>query len=453
MGSIIPPNPFLRPIAPPLALPRPEGLLNVTPSVTTLKKEMASLQSIATGYQRDLTAANNALIRVKKLSGSGGGFNYFYDSGGGSDHWISPDSIGHNYFAATVYKNLFVYKDNSLYGVLVGLVPYNDEVAGWNAVIAYVKNEIANNNSSLALLKSDLAAATAREKGSVPYKPVKVPPAPKQKSITLDPKQLIYNVPPVTQVYFNQSASFKEEMQLTSNNRPEIVTSALNLWKDSGGHKGMIVIWVPPKTSSINNDILSVAFSDKPQRYGFQFHYNPGSLQMSYSGSNPVDPNLQATGQEQFNVVGAAVTQSTIQFQLPLNRMFDSHYYDPKTHHLKAGVPSNLYGGRTPSLTDQEAIFSKGTMYDVEFLLNTLVGYRGTTSLRGLTSDLGWVTGRSVELHLGNSLRYLGYINSFNLNHTFFNERMVPIFSTIDISFNRIPDYAGFTGATEQTAK
>jgi hypothetical protein len=45
-----------------------------------------------------------------------------------------------------------------------------------------------------------------------------------------------------------------------------------------------------------------------------------------------------------------------------------------------------------------------------------------------------------LELHLGNSMRYRGRISDLEVSHTIFNSRMVPLFSTVRISFARIND-------------
>jgi hypothetical protein len=102
-----------------------------------------------------------------------------------------------------------------------------------------------------------------------------------------------------------------------------------------------------------------------------------------------------------------------------------------------------IYSPRNPDAIDQVAIWQKGTMYDVEFLLRTIMGFAYATELRGVTADVGWLSGRPVDLHLGQSLRYRCFISGFNVRHVIFNERMVPIFSTVSLSFNRLPDVIG----------
>jgi hypothetical protein len=73
-----------------------------------------------------------------------------------------------------------------------------------------------------------------------------------------------------------------------------------------------------------------------------------------------------------------------------------------------------------------------------------LFGFEVDSQLgRGKTADMGFVIPRPVELHLGNKLRYLVYVNGFSLNHVIFDTRMVPLFTTLSITANRVPDYGG----------
>ena len=164
---------------------------------------------------------------------------------------------------------------------------------------------------------------------------------------------------------------------------------------------------------------------------------------MAYGGVQDIDMSVYTAGIEKFNMWNQA--RSTVSFELLLNRMPDMKYIDPKgAGYVKQGVnyPRDVYD-RTPKNSELEMIYSMGTMYDVEFLLRVLLGYRLKSQLRGnkWTADVGWITPRPVELHLGNSLRYLVNITSLAVNHVIFNERMVPLYSTVSISGSRIPDF------------
>ena len=166
---------------------------------------------------------------------------------------------------------------------------------------------------------------------------------------------------------------------------------------------------------------------------------------MGYNGVPDIDVTMYTAGIERFNLWNQS--KSTIAFELLLNRMPDMKYIDPnRVGYQKQGVDykTKVYD-RTPINTELQEIYDKGTMYDVEFLLRVLLGYRLKSQLRGgkLTSDVGWITPRPVELHLGSSLRYLVNVVDLTLNHVIFNERMVPLFTTVRITGTRIPDFDG----------
>jgi hypothetical protein len=81
-------------------------------------------------------------------------------------------------------------------------------------------------------------------------------------------------------------------------------------------------------------------------------------------------------------------------------------------------------------------------MYDLDFLFRALHGGQGDymSSLRGKTSDQGWLNGAAVEFHLGSNLRYLGRITSIDITHGVFNSRMVPLISYVSIKAARFYD-------------
>ena len=94
------------------------------------------------------------------------------------------------------------------------------------------------------------------------------------------------------------------------------------------------------------------------------------------------------------------------------------------------------------SLEDLKEIYEKGTMYDLEYLFKTINGPAATfTNKYGIqTADRSYMRLAILELHLGNSMRYRGRITDLEVNHTIFNSRMIPLFSTVRISLARIND-------------
>jgi len=276
-------------------------------------------------------------------------------------------------------------------------------------------------------------------------------PAPTNVTLDYSNKKFTYNIGCVRDAYFSKKASFHQELTPNAtgaiNDNPSVVTSSNDLWQKSGTNKGMITLFIPNDSGAGIDGVTPTTDSKlqpaENELYGFQFHYNPTTISMVYSGAPNTDVGLEISGQEAFNLVGAQVSQSTISFDIILNRISDQKYY------TEAGVlkpefakDTSLYSPRIPTADEQKEIFKKGTMYDIDFLLSTVIGYKIDTKYRGRTADVGWLSGRPVTISLGQSLRYLGFINAFSVKHVIFNERMVPTFTTLSLSFNRIPDYA-----------
>lgn len=261
-----------------------------------------------------------------------------------------------------------------------------------------------------------------------------------------------YNVGCVQEAYFSPKASFNNLMTKDASgavqDRPVKVTASSQLWSSAGKTKGMISLFIPPNPDTTMDAITPAEGSNlKPsqwEQYAFQFHYNPTSISMTYSGTPAIDIALSASGQDPFNLLGEQGSQSVISFDLVLNRVADFKYYDANGNIKSQYKNKGIYSPRMPKdSAEEKEIYNKGTMYDVEFLLSAVIGFKSDTSLRGTTADLGWLTGRPIKLSLGKSLKYVGTIDGFSVNHTMFDVRMVPIFSTVNISFKRIPDFVG----------
>lgn len=280
-------------------------------------------------------------------------------------------------------------------------------------------------------------------------------------------KGIIYNASAVKESYFYSDMSFfnqvdpawsgvgatnKLDTDVWSGNTPGRVDEARKLWKNTvtTNSKGIIQTWKPPGGVSgfvKDSNWATLETKKSVQRYGFQFLYNPTTISMSYGGVLDVDPGLQSSGKEEFLASNPSVFQSTINIEVVLNRMFDMKYLTSSG--LKSGQITDFYAGNLPEVQDLRDIYEKGTMYDVEYLLQTMFPYEPTVSqLRGKTSDVGYLGASPVELHLGNRLRYVAQINSINVNHVIFDNRMVPMFTTVSISANRIPDYQGVKNDT-----
>lgn len=273
-------------------------------------------------------------------------------------------------------------------------------------------------------------------------------------------KPVIYNANAVKFAYFDSTQSLfnsqadangysRGEVQIDSNiysgNTPaSAVKDALELWKNSSSGKGMIQTWFPngkPPSIQSSQPWGSMGSSKKVQRYGFQFQYNPGNISMTYSGVADTDIGMLTSGIEEYLSVNPN-NQSTISFNILINRMFDMQYLGPGGK-IKGSIPvTSLYSGNIPTANDLKKIYNRGTMYDVEFLLQSMFAFSPiSTQFRNKTWDIGFLGGHPVELHLGNKLRYAVKIDNINVDHVIFDHRMVPLFTNVSISARRIPDF------------
>jgi hypothetical protein len=258
-------------------------------------------------------------------------------------------------------------------------------------------------------------------------------------------KGLQYNASTVQESYFSSTPAFTKEMNITGNS-PSALSSATQLWTSAKTSKGMIVTSQQTlKAWNSGSQQPTSANKFDNHNYGFQFMYNPGTVNMSYYTSPNIDVTMMTSGQDLFNLSGVSGSQGSVSFQIVINRIFDMQYYKSDGT-LKQGARTK-YSKPPVNAAEERMLWEKGTMYDIEFLLRTLMGTTMSSYLRGEnTADMGWLPAMPVELHLGSKLRYLGTVNSFSLNHAIFNERMVPLFTTCDISFARLPDYPATAG-------
>lgn len=313
--------------------------------------------------------------------------------------------------------------------------------------------------SAISQIRNNQAALTARVLNADPLR---------------NRSRLVYNAGITREAYFRSPGGAGSQAGLwrilqtdVLGNAPQYVSEASKLWSSSVAYKGMLTTSyhregtpsTDDKVAAKTNALVLPTVNADGVNYGFQFHYNPGSVSMDYAGPPPVDVTLQMSGREKFNTYGPTSGSGTITFQLILNRINDMKYFDIRTGRLKSGVQRNVFTGRIPTDEELSDIYNRGTMYDMEFLFRTLLGYQVESSLgRGMnwdkkTADLGWLGGKPVELHLGKSLRYLGRVIGVQVTHVLFTERMVPTFSEVGITFQRIPDVIPSASTTAPTVR
>jgi len=277
-----------------------------------------------------------------------------------------------------------------------------------------------------------------------------------------DPSPYIYNAPMTSSAYFKFGPQFQSTNSSQVITDPGAWTNAQSAWRPGKdgvftGAKGVIQM-SQALTADIskgpNGTGKTVATGLKPDTnsYGFKFLYNPTSVGMSWGIVESFSPSFEQTGQDIATPIGAGLLASTVTFSLLLNRIEDMMY-------IKDDTGAYLTDNSSPYPSDVSAqerglIWNKGTMYDLEYLFRTTGGYNSQyiSSLNGTTADKGWLMPTPVELHLGSNLRYLVRVSSLDINHAIFNERMVPIFTTVNMTCTRYYDTAVLNNANKLVA-
>lgn len=325
----------------------------------------------------------------------------------------------------------------------------------------YVTARDAYNKASLALIAAKKAYSDAANGKPAVDKPTggsggKGKTTDTKVFVGQDSDPVSYNVPAVKSMYFRTSENWNEDGTTglwTTGGSPataSFVTDASKLWASASdnAHKGMFQTYsywknntAPANKQSTDPHLPSWfgnSYQYQKQRYGFQFLYNPSTVTMSYGGTPVADPGLLMSKKDTTPFVIPDNTSSSISFTVMLNRIADYKLLKALGVDEVFANQSTYYGNNLATKDDLLQIKDLGIMYDLEFLLNTLVGFRTYSSLRSRwTSDMGFLMGFPVELHLGKDLRFIGSVGGFELQNTIFGDGMVPLFGWLTITFNR----------------
>ena len=187
-----------------------------------------------------------------------------------------------------------------------------------------------------------------------------------------------------------------------------------------------------------NPDKLKELVSAKgaTNQWGFRFMYNPSTFGYQSSSNNSVDWTLGAS-----DPATLLTGNSSVSFEVYINRIPDLKYLRLKNPKVSE---AQVYG-RDLDEIEKQGILNRGTEYDIEFLYRVLNGdplkesLLLSTKYKGATADFGYTTGVPCWLVLNENLRYYGSVASFSVNHAMFDLNMVPMLSTVSITFARYP--------------
>jgi hypothetical protein len=259
----------------------------------------------------------------------------------------------------------------------------------------------------------------------------------------LSPYTYIYNAPMIQASYLNAQSSPQQQTASTPISTPGSYTDANLAWKPGfEAAKGTIQMNASYATN-LSRSSSNPASGIDQNLYGFKFLYNPKEVGMAWGLVEGVNWEVIQSGLDKLTPIGAGLHQTTISFSVLLNRIGDMAYLN--SNGLIPGIKNPYPGFRSQtgnSNDELKQIYEKGTMYDMEYFFKTVNGFNSvyTSSLNGKTADQGWLNGIPVELHLGAGLRYLVRISNIDINHTIFNDRMVPILSMLNLTCTRFYD-------------
>lgn len=185
----------------------------------------------------------------------------------------------------------------------------------------------------------------------------------------------------------------------------------------------------------------------KDRKYGFQFLWNPESIAIS------VDVNLEITpsiADRMRSVSGVFPSAEYINLSIMLDRTNDFACIRAKDIKTQAKQLLEFYKeGQFPDQDTSESVLidklieleALGTAHDVEYLFRTVNGGgTGAGPWRNLlgrkTADIGFLQPTLLGLQLGptgQSLSYVGWVNSLNIQHVAFNQSMVPIRTQVSL--------------------
>ena len=92
---------------------------------------------------------------------------------------------------------------------------------------------------------------------------------------------------------------------------------------------------------------------------------------------------------------------------------------------------------------DLKGIAERGTMYDLEYLFRASFGRKWKTLWRGDTADVGLIFSLPLRLYLSSKMVYRVRLRGVQFTHKSFTPEMIPLYTEVSLTFERIPDMIG----------
>ena len=177
------------------------------------------------------------------------------------------------------------------------------------------------------------------------------------------------------------------------------------------------------------------------RNYGFQFLWNPESIQTNVARNMEITPSSADTLRV---VAGVFPGQETVSLSIVLDRTNDFAYAKAtgagSDIYYKTGFPLAAKQNFNEQLS---TLLKQGTMADIEYHFRAINGAgsgerQWTTLLGKKTANVGYLQPTLLGIALGpdthNNLSYVGWISNISINHTAFTETMIPLRTQVSIA-------------------
>ena len=197
---------------------------------------------------------------------------------------------------------------------------------------------------------------------------------------------------------------------------------------------------------STTGEAVQYNSNPKDNNWGFQFLWNPETISTTTTrNSNVVPSNLDKFA----NVNSLFTAMEALNFSITIDRTVDFAFAKALYNKGASGFDqyyTNGYPGDQSETFDQkfDALMKRGTLADIEYIYRAIngSGQNGNMWLNGFgqeTAELGFLSPVAIAVRFGpdaNSISYVGWVESLQIQHTRFTENMIPINSVVNVQFN-----------------